>query len=223
VKNAHLRFGSLTYTKVFKKTSTRLRIPLDRFVGESELGSEVKAHFISVVGGDTQIAAAAAAIGNGEGFTVEDPDQNSFRAALGTNATCYRSSLQLDSNRRPLRHLVAVSEEFTTTGYGINAERTIIFDDSPQFIWTSLACIHGLPGAPSWDEWIVQEVRKLNGFRSLIGIGCKPVLVRASKGLLMNCISRGVRAGKLRFPEENGPVQWGRVGLSELLVREAVE
>lgn len=79
MKNAHLRFGHLTYTKVFKKSTTRFKLPLDRFIGESELGSEVKAHLISVVGGDTQIAALSAAVANRDWFTVEDPDGTSFR------------------------------------------------------------------------------------------------------------------------------------------------
>ena len=49
MKNAHLRFGHLTYIKVFKKSTTRFRLPLDRFVGEAEHDSQVKVHFISVI------------------------------------------------------------------------------------------------------------------------------------------------------------------------------
>jgi hypothetical protein len=72
VKNAHLRFGHLVYTKILKKTTTRFRLPLDRFIGESESDTVAKAHFISVIGGDTQIAAlsAAVAVQDGGCFTL---------------------------------------------------------------------------------------------------------------------------------------------------------
>jgi hypothetical protein len=216
VKNAHLRFGSLTYTRVFKKTSTRFKLPLDRFVGESELGADIKAHLISVVGGDTQIAALRAAITNGDRFTIEDTDQTSFLVSLGTKAECYRGSIQLEGHRT-LRHLVAASEEFAETAAGTDTERTIIFHDSPQFLWASLASVHGLPGRPEWADWIVHELKRMNAIRSLIGVGCSPVLVTGSKGLFMNSISRGLREGKLGFPDRNGPVKWNRVTLAQLL------
>ncbi len=221
MKNAHLRFGHLIYTKVFKKTTTHFKLPLDRFVGESELGSEIKAHLISVVGGDTQIAAVAAAVANGDRFTVEDTDQTSFRVSLGTNAECYRGSLQLEGYKRPLRHLVAVSEEFARTGSGNNSERTIVFDDSSKFLWPSLAHVHGLPGTAEWGDWLVHEMERLKAIRPLLGIGCNPVLVKGAKGFYMNCISRGLRQGKLRFPDSNGPIQWSRISLSDLLATEA--
>lgn len=111
MKNAHLRFGHLVYTKAFKKTTTHFKLPLDRFIGESESGSQMKAHLISVIGGDTQIAALSAAVVTRDWFTIEAPDQTSHRVCLGANAECYRGSLQLEGQKRPLRHLVAVSEE----------------------------------------------------------------------------------------------------------------
>ena len=221
MKNAHLRFGYLTYTKVFKKTSTHFKLPLDRFIGESELGAEIKAHLISVVGGDTQIAAVAAAVSNGDRFTVEDPDGTSFRVSLGAKAECYRGSLQLEGQKRSLRHLVGVSEELAQTGSGNNTERTIILDDSAEFLWASLAHIHGLPGTADWSDWLVQEMNRLKAVRPLLGIGCSPVLVKGSKGFFMNCISRGLREGRLPFPDCNGPVQWSRISLPELLASEA--
>ena len=78
MKNAHLRFGHLVYTKVQKKTTTRFKVPLDRFIGESESNSQMKAHLISVIGGDTQIAAVSAAIANRDWFTVEALGRHPF-------------------------------------------------------------------------------------------------------------------------------------------------
>lgn len=59
MKNAHLRFGWLMYVKSTEKTTTSIRVHLDRFIGEMlpEPPRQAKAHLISVLGGDTQIAA----------------------------------------------------------------------------------------------------------------------------------------------------------------------
>ena len=221
MKNAHLRFGHLGYTKVLKKTTTRFKLPLDRFIGESETNSQVKAHLISVIGGDTQIGAIAAAVANCDWFTVAAPDQTSLRVTLGANAECYGGSLLVDGQKRPLRHLVAVSEELTQIASGKSTDRTILFHDSAEFAWASLAHIHGLPGAAEWAGWIVNELKRMQAIQPLIGIGCDPILVKGSKGLFMNCISRGLRVGRLPFPENNGPIQWDRFSLSRLLVSRA--
>ena len=218
MKNAHLRFGHLVYTKVQKKTTTRFKVPLDRFIGESESNSQLKAHLISVIGGDTQIAALSAAIANRDWFTVEAPDQTSFHVSLGANAELYRGSLQVNGHKRPLRHLLAISEELAQVGSSKNAERTILLHDSPQFAWESLAHVHGLPGTADWADWIAGELKRLNAAQPLIGIGCNPVLVKGPKGLFMNCISRGLRDGMLQFPDSNGPIRWDRLSLSQLLM-----
>lgn len=63
MKNAHLRIGWLTYFKRTEKTTTTFRLRMDRFIGEVERDPprQARAHFISVLGGDTQIAAVNAA------------------------------------------------------------------------------------------------------------------------------------------------------------------
>jgi len=61
------------------------------------------------------------------------------------------------------------------------------------------------------------ELKRVQALQPLIGIGCSPVLVKGPKGLFMNCISRGLCDGKLRFPHRNGPILWSRVRLSRLL------
>lgn len=217
MKNAHLRFGHLSYVKVFKKSTTHFKVPLDRFIGEPEASGQMKAHLISVIGGDTQIAALTAAIANQDWFTIHAPDGASFRAMLGTNAECYRGSLLLDEGkRRTLRHVVAVSAELAQLNTN-NCERAILAEASPPFVWASLAYLYGVPGTSDWSEWIHGELRRMNAIKPLVGIGCNPILIEASKGLLMNCVSRGVREGKLAFPETNGPVEWKCAALSQLL------
>jgi hypothetical protein len=218
MKNAHLRFGQLTYTRVTKKSSTQFRLSLDRFIGEPQPGATTRAHLLSVIGGDTQIAAVHAAIAGGEVFSIEAPDRSRFRVCVGTEAECFRGSLRLGDEQRPLRHLLAISQELSQAGRERDSERTILFHDSASFLWTSLAHIHGLPGIPPWAEWMAGELKRLKKVQQLLGIGCQPVLVKGGRGLLLNCIGRGLRRGALRFPKENGPIEWPCIPLSDLLL-----
>lgn len=219
MKNAHLRFGHLVYSRVLKKTTTRFRLPLDRFIGESDSGSQSKAHLISVIGGDTQIAAIAAAVANRDWFTVEARGEQTLHVSLGANAECYRGSLQIEGYKRPLRHLIAVSEELAQMGSGKSTERVILLDDSPHFAWASLAYIHGIPGTADWAMWIMAELQRLKAVHPLFGIGCSPILIKGTKGLFMNCVSRGLRDRMLQFPASNGPIPWDRISLPQLLTR----
>ncbi len=54
MKNAHLRFGWLTYVKCTEKTTTSIKLRLDRFIGEvlPDAPRQAKAHLISVIGGE---------------------------------------------------------------------------------------------------------------------------------------------------------------------------
>jgi len=76
MRNAHLRFGWLTYVKSTEKTTTSIKLRLDRFIGEVLLDPprQAKAHLISVIGGDTQVSAVSAAISMGDRFMMEGPD-----------------------------------------------------------------------------------------------------------------------------------------------------
>lgn len=222
MKNAHLRFAHLSYDRVMKKTTTRFRVPVDRFIGERGAAGETRAHLLSMIGGDTQIAALGAAVSLGESFAVETAGA-SLCVCLGAAAESYRGSLVLDRSQRPLRHLVAVSGELAQTGTGKHPQRTILCHDSAAFVWTALVHIHGLPGASPWARWMIAELRRLKKFRSLIGIGCRPVLIEGGRELLLECISRGLRQGKLQFPQENGSLEWPQVTLAQMLLPDSTQ
>ena len=70
MKNAHLRFGWLTYVKSTEKTTTSIKLRLDRFIGEvlPDPPRQAKAHLISVIGGDTQISAVSGGNFDGRPF-----------------------------------------------------------------------------------------------------------------------------------------------------------
>ena len=108
MKNAHLRFGWLTYVKTTEKAVTNIRLRLDRFIGEvlPDPPRQAKAHLISVIGGDTQIAAVSAAISMGERFMVEGPGVPPIRVCLERNPQCYKGSLQLAGRKKPRRLVI---------------------------------------------------------------------------------------------------------------------
>ena len=221
MKNAHLRFGHLVYTRVNKKSSTQIRLTLDRVVAEPLEDHSWRAHLISVIGTDTAIAAVHAAVIGGDRFTVEDPGGVRVSASLGARAECFRGSLPLARGGRPLRHLVGLSEELVQAGKGGDKERSILLDDGNDFVWTSLAARHGLPGLPEWANWVVDELRRQRRVTPLTGIGGAPILVSAGRSVLLSCLSRGLRRGILRFPETNGPIEWPAFPLATLLEAEA--
>ena len=220
MRNAHLRFGWLTYMKVTEKTTTHFKLRLDRFIGEvlPDPPRQAKAHFISVVGGDTQISAISAAISMGDKFMIEGPGVAPIRVCLERNSECYKGALQLAGRKRPLRHLIGISEEFASTTASGNG-RTLLADSSPAFVWTSLAHIHGLPGTPNWSGWFHKQLQRHQKLTPLLGIGCDPILIRGSKQQFLSWLSSGVERGELRFPEACAPIHWPGLQLSEIFQR----
>lgn len=214
MKNAHLRFGWLTYYKRTEKTTTTFKLRLDRFIGEVEPDSprRAKAHLISVIGGDTQIAAVNAAISTDEGFEIEGPGVAPIHVSLGRNAQTYRASLQMADTKRPLRHLIGISEELMNNAGSTG--RTILAHSDPAFLWMSLAQIHGLPGIPEWADWFCGRLEKHKALVPLLGIGCDPVLVKGEKKRFLRWLGLGVQRGLLSFPATAGRIQWQHVTLA---------
>jgi hypothetical protein len=74
-----------------------------------------KAHLVSVVGGDVEIGALAAAFANGDSFTVLDPNGSESIVSLGEKPLCFRGSITVRGRKRPLRHLLSCSQELWRT------------------------------------------------------------------------------------------------------------
>lgn len=216
MKNAHLRFGWLAYFKRTEKTTTTFRLRMDRFIGEVEPDPprQARAHFLSVLGGDTQIAAVNAAISLGERFEIEGPGVERISVCLGRNPQTNKGTLQLADRKRPLRHLVGISEEFATPPSATG--RTLLADSSPVFVWSSLAHIHGLPGIRHWAEWFYRQLESHRALIPLLGVGCQPVLIKGNKQQFLSWLGKGVRSGQLEFPTRNGPILWRNETLAEV-------
>ena len=218
MKNAHLRFGWLTYVKSTEKTTTSTKSRLDRFIGEvlPDPPRQAKAHLISVIGGDTQIAAISAAICMGDRFMVDGPAVQPARVCLERNAQCFKGSIQLAGRKKPLRHLIGMSEEFASGNMSASSGRTLLASSDNRFVWASIAQVHGIPGIPEWADWFADELNTHRAITRALGIGCDPVIVKGEKEQFLDWLSWGVESDAIRFPADTGSVRWPSVNLQDI-------
>jgi hypothetical protein len=218
MKNAHLRFGWLTYVKSTEKATTSIKLRLDRFIGEvlPDPPRQAKAHLISVIGGDTQVSAVSAAISLGDRFMVEGPEVQPIRVCLERNAQCFKGSIPLAGRKKPLRHLVGLSEEFVSNNISTNSGRTLLASSEKLFVWVSIAHIYGIPGIPEWADWFAGELDTHHALTHALGIGCHPVIVKGEKEHFLDWLSWGVESGAIRFPTQTGSIHWPSVNLRDI-------
>jgi hypothetical protein len=202
MQNAHLRLGLLEYHRSTEKTTTRIRLRVDRYVGEEE-----RAHLISVFGNDSDVGAITAAVHEKATFTLTFPDGEVKEVSLGEHASCYKGAVSLPDRKHPVRHLVAVSEELYTNG-GVG--RTILLQYQLDQAWAALVSFLGLPAEPTWAEHVLGVVEAEERIKPLDGIGCQPVLISATTEEVLGWIGNGLKSKTLSFPEKNGPIAWSR-------------
>ena len=90
MENAHLRLGLLEYVRITEKTSTRIRLRVDRYIGEDR-----QAHLLSVFGNDSDVGAITAAIHEKATFNLTFPDGTTKDVSLGEHASCYKGAVAL--------------------------------------------------------------------------------------------------------------------------------
>ncbi len=222
MKDAHLRFRWFTYVKVSEKTTTNIKLRLDRFIGEllPDPPRQAKAHLISVVGGDTQIAAVSAAISLGDRFMVEGPSVPPVRVCLERNAQIYKGSIQVSGRKKPLRHLIGLSEELASGSSTATPGKTLLPSSQREFVWSAVAHLQGVPGMPEWANWFAEELKVHRAIEPVLGIGCSPSVIRANKDQLLDWLSWGVESQAVKFPKENGSVRWRGFNLGEIMQKE---
>ena len=220
MKNAHLRFGWLTYVKSTEKTTTSIKLRLDRFIGEvlPDPPRQAKAHLISVIGGDTQISAVRAAISMGDRFMVEGPGVQPVRVCLERNAQCFGGSIQLAGRKKPLRHLIGLSEELSSGNLWANSGRSLLAGSDKRFVWASIAHIYGIPGIPEWADWFADELDTHHALIRALGIGCDPVIVKGEKDQFLDWLSWGVESGAIRLPAQAGAILWPQSSLENIFL-----
>jgi len=223
MKNAHLRSAWLTYVKSKEKTTTSIKLQLDRFIGEllPDPPRQAKAHFISVIGGDTQISAISAAIALEDRFMIEGPEVPPIRVCLERNAQCFKGSIQLSGRKKPLRHLTGMSEELILVNKSANTGRLLLAGSDKQFVWGSVADICGIPGIPEWASWFEDELNTHHAIAPMLGIGCNPVIVKGEKAQFLDWLSWGVESDAIQFPGQPGPICWADLSLKDIFFQSA--
>ena len=134
MKNAHFRFGWLTYVKSTEKTTTSIKLHLDRFIGEilPDPPRQAKAHHLCDRRGHSNCGGRCGDLA-GNRFMVEGPDVQPIRVCLERNARCFKGSVQLAGRKKPLRHLVGLSEELANTNVSASSGRTLLGASDSQF------------------------------------------------------------------------------------------
>ena len=210
MKNAHERFGRLAYQRRSEKTATNIRVYMDAFVGD-ERG---EAHLVSIVGGDVEVGALSAAFANGDSFAAIDPAGFERIVSLGAKPLCFHGSIVIAGRKRPLRHLVACSQEIAdTTANG----KVILIGTDSAFIWSSLVRHYGLPARPEWGPWMIAQLCQQKRIQDLPSFGYSGVAVKATRKELLALLRRGLRSKNLRFPECNGAVEWPEIQLTKTI------
>ena len=209
MENAHLRLGLLEYVRITEKTSTRIRLRVDRYMGEDR-----QAHLLSVFGNDSDVGAITAAVHEKAAFSLTFPNGETKEVSLGEHASCYKGAVALPGRKHPVRHLLAVSQELHTNG---TAGRTLLLRYRREEAWAILASFLGLPADPAWADYILEIVEGLKRIDEIDGIGCQPVLISATTEEVLEWIGEGLCSRVLSFPERNGPIVWPRFALSASL------
>ena len=221
MQNAHLRFAKLLFQSIGEKRSTSITVTLDRLVADPQPAdgdTSHRAHLLSVVGTDAEIGAISAAISKSSTFTVFARTREPIRVYLERDTQCFKGTVTLAGRNRPMRHLVAISKTWTEPLTAANPEQAYMLDASPDFIWTNVAYVYGLPARPEWATWFYHHLETANALVPLIGIGCDPVLVRGQRDQFLDWLGQGVAAKELVFPSENGSIAWPRITLRDLLL-----
>jgi hypothetical protein len=213
MENAHLRLGLLEYVRITEKTSTRVRLRVDRYMGEDR-----QAHLLSVFGNDSDVGAITAAVHEKAGFSLTFPDGTVKDVSLGEHASCYKGAVTLPGKKHPVRHLLAVSQELHTNG---NAGRTMLLRYRREEAWAALVNFLGLPADPAWADYILGVVEQKKRIEAIDGIGCEPVLISATTEEMLEWIGQGLRSHVLAVPDTNSAIHWPRYPIHALFGRES--
>jgi hypothetical protein len=209
MENAHLRLGLLEYVRMTEKTSTRIRVRVDRYMGEDR-----QAHLLSVFGNDSDVGAITAAVHEKATFTLTLPDGTTKEVTLGEYATCYKGAVTLPGRKHPVRHLLAVSQELHTNG---SAGRTLLLRYRRDEAWATLVSFLGLPADPTWADHVLEVVERKKRVEEIDGIGCEPVLISATTEEMLEWIGEGLRSLALTFPAGSDAIPSRRRSLSDVL------
>ena len=214
MKNAHERFGWSEFEKQLRDTRTKIRVALDRFIGEPSDCKEVSGvcHLVSVFGNDVDIGAIWAAIAGQEWLTVCGPGLAERRVSLGKDPRVYRGTLTVASRSRSVRHLVALSAQMADD---TDVGRIILSRGNPEFVFYRISQRLGLPVHPTWASWFWNTLVQERRIQPLDGLGYQPLAVGGTRDEFLQWIGTAVKEGIIEIPEGKS-VQWQSLSASAI-------
>ena len=215
MKNAHERFGWLEFEKQLRDTRTKIRVGLDRFIGEpsNSKGVSEVCHLVSVFGNDVDIGAVWAAIAAQERLTVCGPGLSERRVSLGKDPRTYHGTMPLDGRRRSVRHLVALSAPISDD---TDVGRIVLSQRNPEFVLYRISHRLGLPVHPTWASWFWSVLVQERRIQPLDGLGYRPLAVAGTRDEFLEWIGTAVKEKKIEIPEEGNSVQWNSLPSNSL-------
>jgi hypothetical protein len=206
MKNAHERFGWLEFEKQLRDTRTKIRVALDRFIGEPSESKEASGvcYLVSVFGNDVDIGAIWAAIAGQEWLTVAGPGLAQRRVSLGKDARVFRGTVTVAGRSRSVRHLVALSAQMADD---TDVGRIILSHGDPEFVLYRISQRLGLPVHPTWASWFWSALVRQSRIQPLDGLGYQPLVVAGTKHEFLEWIGTAVKEGAIEIPEGNS-VHW---------------
>jgi hypothetical protein len=207
MKNAHERFGWLEFEKQLRDTRTKIRVALDRFIGEPSESKEASGvcHLLSVFGNDVDIGAIWAAIAGQEWLTVCGPGLAQRRVSLGKDPRVFRGTITVAGRSRSVRHLVALSAQMADD---TDVGRIILSQGNPDFVLYRTSQRLGLPVHPTWASWFWSVLVQQRRIHPLDGLGYRPLAVAGTRDEFLQWIGTAVKEKEIEIPEEGDSVQW---------------
>jgi len=173
MENAHLRFGLLEYVRMTEKASTRIRLRVDRYIGEDR-----QTHLLSVFGNDSDVGAITAAVHEKAAFSLTFPDGTTKGRVA--RRTCLLLQRGCDSTG-PGNILCAICWRCPRNSTPMGARDGLsCLRYRREEAWATLVSFLGLPADPTWADYILGIVEGKKRIEEIDGIGCQPVLISAA-------------------------------------------
>ena len=215
MKNAHERLGWLEFEKQLRDTRTRIRVALDRFIGEptDNKESSTVCHLVSVFGNDVDIGAIWAAIASQEWLTVSGPGLAQRRVSLGKDPRVFRGTVTVAGRSRTVSHLMALSTQIADE---TDVGRIILSRGDPEFVLYRISQRLGLPVHPTWANWFWSVLTQRKRMHPLDGLGYRPLAVAGTKDEFLQWIGTAVKQKTIDIPEEEDSINWGSFNVRSL-------
>lgn len=211
MKNAHERLGRVAFTKQTAKHSFNVSTFCDRYASASDGMLDL----LSFFGNDAEVASVHAAVFKGERLSVKFPGEKERYFNFDKDPSCYRSALQMPGMRTKLRHLVVISQRIA-----LNGTTGVVYAlaNDPQIMWNTLVHTLGLPASPAWADWIYDRLDHDEKISLIDSRGISMIGVEATRDYMLKLIKRGVRLGRLPFPEKDQPNRFCRIPMRDALM-----